>query len=179
MAVLCYAPNALIGDALKPAASGSVVTSRSTFRTPRSSIAPPQPRISEYPIPYYYEFYTGHGNYLWGTQLPTIPGVEGHVYVRTSYNYWTHGKRKLHDLARKVVVVDNLQEWEVVPHRPRFVTASGDQCACSATDTSVSVRGDDLFDEQVWPLLPDWYNGPGDNRQAFDEILRRIEQDHQ
>jgi hypothetical protein len=145
---------------------------------PKVFYCPAQPRISEYPIPYYYEFYTGHGNYLWGTQLPTIPGVEGHVYVRTSYNYWTHGKRKLHDLARKVVVVDNLQEWEVVPHRRGSSKPQG--ISALFGDGHVSFcTGDDLFDEQVWPLLPDWYNGPGDDRQAFDEILRRIEQDHQ
>ncbi len=148
------------------------------IKDPKVFYCPAQPRIAEYPIPYYYEFYTGHGNYQCGAQLPTIPGVTGHVYVRTSYNYWTGGKKRLDELARKAVVLDNLQEWEVVAHRrgtsrPQGVSALfGDGHVNFCT-------GDDLFDKRVWPRLPDGYNGPGDDRQAFEEILRRIEQNHQ
>jgi len=39
--------------------------------------------------------------------------------------------------------------------------------------------GDDILDERLWPREPGWYNGPGDNRPVFDEILRRIEHNHQ
>jgi hypothetical protein len=103
--------------------------------------------------------------------------VECHTYVRTSYNYWTHGKKRLDELTRKCVLVDNLQEWEIVPHRrgssaPQGITALfGDGHATFCT-------GDDLFDPAVWPREPGWFNGPGDDRTAFDEILRRIEQGH-
>ena len=177
MAVLCYGPNARDGQKYRPLHLAVLYETRH-IKNPEVFYCPAQPRIAEYPIPYYYEFYTGHGAYLWGSQLPTIPGLTGHVYVRTSYNYWTHGAKRLDQLARRVIVVDNLQEWEVVPHRRGSSKPQG--LSALFGDGHVNFcTGDDLFDEQVWPRQSDWYNGPGDNRQAFDEILRRIEQSHQ
>jgi prepilin-type N-terminal cleavage/methylation domain-containing protein len=177
MAVLCYAPNALIGDDYRPLHLANLYDG-GHVQDPQIFYCPAQPRVAEYPIPYYYDFYTGHGNYQWGEQLPEIPGVSGHVYVRTSYNYWTHGRKRLDELARQPVVVDNLQEWEVVPHRRGTSRPQG--ISALFGDGHVSFcTGDDLFDETVWPRLPGWYNGPGDNLAAFNEILRRVAQDHQ
>jgi prepilin-type N-terminal cleavage/methylation domain-containing protein len=177
MSVLAYGPNARIGDRYKPLHL-AVLHETGQIQDPKVFYCPAQPRVAEYPFPFYYEFYTGHGSYPWGSQLPTIPGVEGHTYVRTSYNYWTHGKRRLDELARRVVLVDNLQEWEIVPHRrgtskPQGISALfGDGHARFCT-------GDDILDEELWPREPGWYNGPGDNRPVFDEILRRLELNHQ
>jgi len=61
-----------------------------------------QAHLSEYPSAFYHEFYTGQGSYPWGSQLPAIPGIEPHIYVRASYNYWTHGQRQLDELARRI-----------------------------------------------------------------------------
>jgi prepilin-type N-terminal cleavage/methylation domain-containing protein len=177
MSVLAYGPNARLGERYRPLHL-AVLYETAQMQDPKVFYCPAQPRIAEYPFPFYYEFYTGHGSYPWGSQLPTIPGVEGHTYVRTSYNYWAHGKRRLDELARKVILVDNLQEWEIVPHRrgtskPQGITALfGDGHARFCT-------GDDIFDEELWPREPGWYNGPGDNRPVFDEILRRLELNHQ
>ena len=177
MAVLCYSPRATTDAGYRPLHLANL-HAQGYIKDPQVFYCPAQPRIAEYPIPYYYEFYTGHRSYPWGTQLPSIPGISGHVYVRTSYNYWTHGAERMDEIPRKVIVVDNLQEWEVVPHRrgtskPQGVSALfGDGHVSFAT-------GDDVFDETVWPRVDGWYNGPGDDRQAFDEILRRIEHGHQ
>jgi len=177
MSVLAYGPSAIIGDRYRPMHLAVLYETRQT-RDPRVFYCPAQPRIAEYPFPFYYEFYTGHGSYPWGSQLATIPGVEAHTYVRTSYNYWTHGERRLDELPRRVMLVDNLQEWEIVPHRRGTSKPQG----VSALFGDGHVRfctGDDIFDEQLWPREPGWYNGPGDNRPVFDEILQRIEQNHQ
>ena len=99
MAVLCYAPNARIGETLKATPPGhSVRTGAHSgpggVSTARLSPVSPSTRfptiMSSTP-----DTVTTSG----AASLPTIPGVEGHVYVRTSYNYWTHGKRRMHELS--------------------------------------------------------------------------------
>lgn len=177
MSVLAYGPNAKTGDKLKPLHL-AVFYEEGHIQDPKVFYCPAQPRITMYPFPFYYEFYTGDGSYPWGSVLPTIPGVAEHTYVRTSYNYWTHGRKRLDEIPHKAVLVDNLQTWEVIPHR----RGRGDPLGLGALFGDGHVRfciGADLFDKNVWPPTTVWDQGPGDNRQAFDEILRRIEQNHQ
>ncbi|MFQ6036164.1 MAG: type II secretion system protein [Sedimentisphaerales bacterium] len=177
MAVLAYTPSARIGNEYKPLHL-AVLYDLHLIKNPEVFYCPAQPRVREYPIPYYYDFYTGHGQYKWGSQCPTIPGLSGHIYVRTSYNYWTHGKKRLDELSRKPVVVDNLQEWEVIPHRRGASMPQGVSVLFGDGHVSFCV-GQDIFDQDLWPRQPGWYNGPGDNREVFEEILRRLEQGHQ
>ena len=178
MAVLCYAPNARIGETLKPLHL-AILYEQGHIRDPEVFYCPAQPRIAEYPIPYYYEFYTGHGNYLWGSQLPTIPGVEG---VTSTYGRRTTTGRTAKDectnCPQRVILVDNLQEWEVVPHRRGASRPQGISALFGDGHVNFCV-GDDLFDEAVWPREPGWYNGPGDSLTAFKEILRRVANSHQ
>jgi len=177
MAVLAYTPSAKVGDKYQPLHLAVLYESH-LIENPEVFYCPAQPRLREYPLPYYYDFYTGHGSYQWGSRIPSIPGLSGHVYVRTSYNYWTHGKKRLDEAARKPVLVDNLQEWEVIPHRRGTAAPQGVSALFGDGHISFCV-GEDIFDKNLWPCQPGWYNGPGDNRPVFEEILRRIEQSHQ
>lgn len=172
-----YGPNAKIGDKLKPLHL-AVLYEGSQVQSPEVFYCPAQPRVVEYPFPFYYEFYTGFGEYAWGTQLPPIPGVDAHTYVRTSYNYWTHGRKRLDEIPRKPVLIDNIQVWSVVPHRRMASQPLGLGALFGDGHVRFCV-GDDLFDKTVWPQTTAWDEGPGDNRQAFDEILRRIEVNQQ
>lgn len=141
---------------------------------------PSQPRNSEYPIPYYYDFYTGNGAYSWGTYIPEIEGMSGHQWVRTSYNYWTYEESRLERIGgHRVLLVDNLQHWQVVPHRrgnnptqpPLGVTA----VFADGHASFVSDSDNYIFDPDLW--IPDaaFNNGPGDRLSAYLEILRRIQ----
>ena len=173
--VISYAPNAKDGDKYKPMHMAVLYEER-LIEDPEVFYCPAQPRLSLYPIQYDYGFYT-QGGRAWGSYIPAAY-TGGHQYVRTSYNYWRHKKGKLHELAQYPVVVDNLQEWEVIPHRagedrPQGVSAlfgDGHVNFCS---------GSDLFENDIWPRQDGWYNGPGDNKKAFEDLLRIIRVNYQ
>ncbi len=164
------------------------------IENPEVFYCPAQPRNSEYPIPYYYDFYTDNGAKEWGSFFPIPPDAgNGHMWVRTSYNYWTYGKKKMTQLNVSMpLVVDNLQEWEVVPHRRGRISPSLDATSGVPNPRAVPLGvsalfvdghvsfagGDDIFDKDLWPLSSGYYNGPGNRRDAFEEILRVI-QGHQ
>ena len=140
------------------------------IKEPKVFYCPAQPRLSNYPLRYDYGFYTQNGR-AWGSYVP-YADTGGHQYVRTSYNYWIYDKNKLHELAQYPIVVDNLHEWEVVPHRaggrPTGVSVlfgDGHVNFCTSTD---------LFENEIWPRKEGLYNGPGDNREIFEELLRII-----
>jgi len=144
---------------------------------PEVFYCPSQPRKSQYPIPYYYEFYTMENTIEWGSQLLTIPGVSGHVFVRTSYNYWTYGEKNIAKLASsKPIMVDNCQEWEVIPHKKG---SNGDPQGLSTLfvdgHTSFCNRAE-IFDDSLWPKdFSTNFNGPGNDINLFTEILRQVE----
>ena len=118
-----------------------------------------------------YSFYT-EGGRQWGSYIPEAYSG-GHKYVRTSYNYWTFGRGKLHELAQQPIVVDNLQEWEVIPHR-----ATGDRpqgVSALFGDGRVTLfRSSDLFEESVWERETGFYNGPGNKLKVFETLLNII-----
>ena len=162
------------GDNYAPMHLG-ILYEENMIKDPKVFYCPAQPRLSLYPIQYDYGFYASDGR-AWGSYIPESYSG-GHQYVRTSYNYWTHNKGKLHDLAHYPVVVDNLQEWEVIPHRsrdnPQGVSAlfgDGHANFCA---------GSDLFENDIWPRLDGPYNGPGDNREAFEALMQIIRMNHQ
>ena len=98
--------------------------------------------------------------------------------MRTSYNYWTYGKKRLGQLSgNKPIMVDNLQEWEVIPHRKGSRT-TGDPQGVTAVfvDGHVSFCTDrSIFDKDLWPRFPTYFDGPGNNKAVFQEVLRRIQ----
>ncbi|MFC1764519.1 DUF1559 domain-containing protein [Planctomycetota bacterium] len=154
----------------------AILHEENLIEDPKVFYCPGQPRLSTYPLQYNYDYYV-QGGRSWGSYLPTAYSG-GHQYVRTSYNYWRHKKGKLHELAQYPVVIDNLQEWEVIPHRagedrPQGVSALfGDGHVNFCT-------GSDLFDNDIWPRKDGWYNGPGDNTAAFTALVEIIRINHQ
>ena len=127
---------------------------------------------------YTYKYYTAGGAYEWGTYIPPPDW-----HIRASYNYWMYGKQRLDELhATKAIVVDNLQQWRVVPHRKNAQEPLGVN-ALFADGHVNFCKGPKIFDKQLWnpngnpnDPIEDWVwnDGPGDNRPAFDEILRRL-----
>lgn len=144
---------------------------------PEIFYCPSQPRKIEYPWPYDYYFYTRGNTIEWGSELIEPPSMSGHKYVRTSYNYWIHGEMKLAKLAStKPIVVDNCQEWEVLPHKK---SSSGDPQGLSALfvdgHTSFCIRKE-IFDDALWPKdFSTYFNGPGNDLDLFTGILRQVE----
>lgn len=143
---------------------------------PRVFYCPAQPKLSHYPLQYNYDYYVENDR-PWGSYIPTAYSG-GHQFVRTSYNYWPHSKRKLHELARFPVVVDNLQEWEVIPHRASEEQPTGVSVLFGDGHVNFA-SGTDLFENEIWPRKKGWYNGPGDDREVFEELLNIIRLSHQ
>ena len=148
------------------------------IEAPEVFYCPAQPRNSDYPIPYYYDFYTMEGGIEWNSDIVPIPGLSGHVLVRTSFNYYTYGEKRFEHIGSvKPIVVDNLQEWEVIPHR-KASRATGDPQGITALFADGHVTfctGEYIFDKDLWPLEDGVFNGPGNNRDVFLEILRRLQ----
>ncbi len=148
------------------------------FTEPKAFYCPAQPQITDYPYPYYYEAYTKEGS--WGTYVPVY---NGHAFVRTSYNYWIYDKKLYSQLGIRPVVVDNLQEWEVIPHRQsRSLSSAPQGVSALFGDGHVSFCMDrNIFSAETWNnknRSGDGYsNGPGDDVQTFERILRAIQSD--
>ncbi|MBE0536443.1 MAG: type II secretion system protein [Phycisphaerae bacterium] len=126
---------------------------------------------TDYRRDYTYNYYTDSGRHEWGTYIPA-----GDSHVRASYNYWMYGKQRLDDLhATKAVTIDNLQHYDVVPHRRNRQTPLGVNALFA--DGHVNFCSNPaIFDEALWNPQGDWNweRGPGNNRPEFEEILRRL-----
>ncbi|MGE4286081.1 MAG: type II secretion system protein [Phycisphaerae bacterium] len=164
---------------------------------PKVFYCPSQPRPKEYPIPYNYGYYTNSESEIWGRYFPPETSIAVHYgLIRTSYNYWTHNKRRSQELnGRNVILVDNLEEWEVVPHRkgsdihstPQGITAlfaDGHVNFCTGSDifadtAKVHDVNGIVKETVIWPKNFDTdFDGPGNNPAAFRGILEVLE-DHQ
>ncbi len=147
---------------------------------------PSQPRNSDYPFPYYYDFYTGNGGVEWGTQL--FESYPGHWPTRTSYNYWIVGadnvrptkdvetKVRVAKLSNEPILFDNCQEWEVLPHKKNSTTETPRGISVAFSDGHVSFsKSEYLFSDEVWPKdFSKPMNGPGDRPEHFEKILREL-----
>jgi prepilin-type N-terminal cleavage/methylation domain-containing protein len=163
---------------------------------PKVFYCPAQPPTTvNYAIPYYYDFYIGQGNpsdysnpaahmksYLWGTVLPADTRGPSSALCRTSFNYWVYGKRKLTEIkGYKPIIFDNIQEWEVIPHRKgRDFNSIPQGLTALYADGHVSFCSDPfIFDDtNGWPWnknSPVVGDGPGNDILRFNEILRRIQ----
>jgi prepilin-type N-terminal cleavage/methylation domain-containing protein/prepilin-type processing-associated H-X9-DG protein len=163
--------------------------------TPKIFYCPAQPMTTgHYAIPYYYDFYVGQGNasdysnpahrgnYPWGTVLPADTRGAGSALVRTSFNYWVYGQKKLEKISGyKPIVFDNIQEWEVVPHRKgRGADSMPQGLSALFADGHVTFCNDqEIFrDDANWPWNksdPSVGSGPGNFIDRFNEVLRRIQ----
>ncbi len=180
--VIAYSPNYMSGGVHQPMHL-AVLYELDLVDNPEVFYCPSHPRNMDYPLPYYYDFYTGNGAYTWGSYIPTIehPELSGsHRLVRVSYNYWTHEQEQLERIrSHQLLMVDNLQHWRVVPHR-RGSNMSQPPMGVTAffADGSVSFVTDSdnyIFDPDLW--IPDgpFNNGPGNRSDAYREIVRRIQ----
>ncbi|MCE5185724.1 MAG: DUF1559 domain-containing protein [Planctomycetaceae bacterium] len=169
--------------------------------TPESFYCPAQPNsAAHYVIPYYFKYYVGQGNvsdyfnssyvgsYQWGTVTP--PDQRGGTgLVRTSYNYWTYGEKTLQKIGGyKPLIVDNIQDWRVVPHRKaRGMSGTPQGLTVAYADGHVSFcNPEGLFVDNAanfpWNRAgsenADYRTvgqGPGNYIANFNEILRRLQ----
>ena len=151
---------------------------------PEIFYCPAQPRNPNYHLPYYYDAYTENGTKPWGTvAISSLTGDSSGTYCRTSYNYWTYNAKRLQDIpSYKAIMVDNVQEWEVLPHRKGNATSDTDPKGLSAlyVDGHVSFVTDDrLWDDDVWKDKNrdngQYGDGPGNDKEAFENILRVLD----
>ncbi|MGE4286766.1 MAG: type II secretion system protein [Phycisphaerae bacterium] len=161
---------------------------------PEVFYCPSQPRNINYPLPYYYDFYTNNGTEDWGEYWPEATGNYDHTWsIRSSYSYWTYEARRISQLkSRMAIVVDNLQEWDVLPHKkgnnkePQGLTAlfaDGHATFCTGDDIfaetasvhSVS-RGGELVDLDLWvrDTPDDPWDGPTADIDRFCGILELL-----
>jgi prepilin-type N-terminal cleavage/methylation domain-containing protein/prepilin-type processing-associated H-X9-DG protein len=193
---MCYTPNQKKPDGTYKPFHLAVFYDQGYIQTPEVFYCPAQPRTTEhYAIPYYYDFYIGQGdsadysnpaahkkNYQWGTVLPADTRGAGSALCRTSFNYWVYGQRKLTKISGfKPIIFDNIQEWEVVPHRKgRGISSIPQGLSVLYADGHVSFCNDmTIFDDtNNWPWnqnSPAVGDGPGNTLSMFEEVLRRIQ----
>lgn len=126
---------------------------------------------SGYQKDYTYSYYTQNGNYEWGTFIPA-----GDWHIRTSYSYWNYNKLRLADIhVSKAMTIDNIQHWDVVPHRKNFETPLGLNALFADGHVAFCTKPD-IFEERLWNPLGNWVwdQGPGNFRAEFDEIVKRL-----
>lgn len=155
------------------------------IETPEIFYCPAQPRVPNYYISYHYDTYTNNGADEWGTVTyqSTAAGATSANYCRTSYNYWTYNKLRLEGIGGyRPILVDNVQEWEVIPHRKGSAKSDTLPQGISAlfTDGHVSFCNDeDLWTDYTWNGLNSAdgvpYNGPGNDIIAFERILKVLQ----
>jgi len=151
------------------------------IETPDIFYCPAQPRNFNYPIPYYYDAYTNNGSDEWGTVTYQVSWSAD--YCRTSYNYWTYNKRHIGEIGSyRPILIDNVQEWEVVPHRKG--SAASDTLPQGLTalfgDGHVSFcTNEELWSDYTWNNANEadgtYANGPGNDIVAFERILKVLQ----
>ena len=143
---------------------------------------PAQPRNPNYPIPYNYDAYTKNDTVEWGTETYQNPGF-GADYTRTSYNYWTYYETHLGNIGSyRPILIDNVQEWEVVPHRKGSATSDTVPQGLSALfgDGHVAFcTNENLWSDYTWndknSADGSYGDGPGNDNVAFERILRALQ----
>lgn len=153
------------------------------IETPEVFYCPAQPINSVYPIPYHYDAYTDDGRAEWGTVTFQDPGWSAN-YCRTSYNYWTYNERRFENIGGyRPILIDNVQEWEVIPHRRGSATSDTMPQGLTALfgdgHVTFCAEDGDLFSDYTWngknSVDGSYGNGPGNDNVAFDRILRVLQ----
>lgn len=191
-----YSPDHLRADGSFEPFHLAVLYDLKYIEIPEAFYCPAQPYTTvNYRIPYYFKFYIGEGNatdyytlsdkgsYEWGTVCPADQRGESSRQVRTSFNYWTYGKKRIDEInGYKPIVFDNIQEWEVVPHRKgRDLDSLPQGLSALYADGHVTFCSDEaIFDDtDNWPwnkaATGDEGSGPGNYIDRFEEVLRRIQ----
>lgn len=149
---------------------------------PEVFYCPAQPRNPNYYLPYSYDAYTNDGADEWGTVTIQVPGSAN--YCRTSSNYWTYNEIRIEKIGGyRPVVIDNVQEWEVLPHRkggPKDSETMPQGLTALYADGHVSFCTDeDLWTDYTWNNLNSAdnvpWNGPGNDIVAFERILKVLQ----
>lgn len=120
-----------------------------------------------------YSYYKdSEGELLPGNSVWAIPSWRPGDHIRASYMYWIHGQSNLDSLGRKTVVTDSIHKWDTIAH----TTARGRPEGLNGLfgDGHVSFcTSQELFDEHLWGK--DGSTNPGNDKEKFIEILRRIQ----
>jgi prepilin-type N-terminal cleavage/methylation domain-containing protein len=150
---------------------------------PEVFYCPAQPKESPvFGIPYAYDAYTNKGGYDWGTYPPICGSATTGSFVRTSYNYWVHEKIRWSELhASKIVLVDNLQDWNAIPHRKAGDSSSPLGISAGFADGHVSFCINDAAFKKtatfngitLWPGCDTSAtdDGPGNRPESFKALL--------
>jgi prepilin-type N-terminal cleavage/methylation domain-containing protein len=156
--------------------------------TPEIFYCPAQPLESTaFGIPYRYEAYTNKGGCEWGTYAPICTSATTGAFVRTSFNYWVHEKIRWSELhASKIILVDNLHDWNVIPHRKAGDNSMPQGVSAGFADGSVSFcTNDAMFKKDatyngtlLWPGCdtPATDDGPGNRVASFEALLTVVSQ---
>lgn len=90
--------------------------------------------------------------------------------LRTSYNYWVLEDNRLDLLGKKPISVDNIFNWDLIPHRRNKNRPLGVNALFG--DGHVSFYDNErMWDKRRWLQEP-----PGGNWTHFTDILKIIEQ---
>jgi prepilin-type N-terminal cleavage/methylation domain-containing protein len=155
---------------------------------PEVFYCPAQPLTTAlFGIPYRYENYTSKGGYQWGTYPAVCASATTGAYVRTSFNYWVHEKIRWSELhASKIVLVDNLHDWNAIPHRKAGDSSAPLGVSAGFADGSVSFcMNDEMFKKTavygttlLWPGCdtPATDDGPGNRVASFAALLSVLSQ---
>jgi len=134
----------------------------------------PSQRNESLQRPYSHAYNREPAGESWGRSFPMKDPATQDDKVRVSYNYWLHNQNRLDRLTHDAILVDTVQHWNTLAHkkgdRPQGLNALfGDGHAQFHTDPA-------LFDEDLWnggPTAGPW-GGPGNNKDLFEAILKRL-----
>jgi prepilin-type N-terminal cleavage/methylation domain-containing protein len=155
---------------------------------PEVFYCPAQPMESSvFGIPYRYEAYTNKGGAQWGTYAPNCGSAATGAFVRTSFNYWVQEKVRWSELhSSKIILVDNLQDWNAIPHRKAGDNSSPLGVTAGFADGHVSFCvNDEAFKKTatyngilLWPGAdtPATDDGPGNRPDSFKALLSVLAQ---
>lgn len=145
------------------------------LESPEVYYCPAQPRVGSREV-YSLGYYTDDGRYPWGTHLPVKTSGQSDDKIRTSYNYWLHGKRTLLQIPTRPVLLDHIQHWNSLGHLKADGRPAGINALFGDGHVSFST-GRQVFEPALWnggPEAGPW-DGPGNSLEYFVDILNLLE----
>ncbi len=119
------------------------------------------------------EYYTDPVTGEW--VMPPL-SVDANGKIRVSYNYWTHGQKKIEKLHQRPFYYDTIHNWLAIPHRSSQNEPKGMNILYGDGHVEF-VNKADLFDWDIWhPFGSEEVDkGPGNSGLSFLKILAIIE----
>lgn len=148
---------------------------------PEVFYCPGQPKYRSSEYNFNYDRYTLDRTVEWGSQVGLRPDGTDDWAIRTSYNYWTYGKKRLSGIASyKPVIFDSINTWGSVPHRKIVNDYNSEPQGVSALypDGHVSFcTNRNIFSDEIWGLAKVSGSGvePAHDRVMYDRILKALQ----